>query len=114
MCRLKKTKRLFMGLTFVFVLCSVLMPAGAGANIGDGQRLQITTNVAVIGQPNIGGIGQAANIKAVANIALSREQLQEIETAVLATQQYMMLQQQIIQHSTLNSTSLLLIVVPVR
>ena len=92
------------------------MPAVAIAKIGDGQAIQTTNKVTVIGQPNIGGIGQAANSKAIANVALSREQLQEIMTQVLATQQYMMQQHQwqMIQQQTPYSTATLLIVIPVR
>ncbi len=86
MCRLKKTKPIFIGLIFVFVLCTVLlMPAGASAKVGEGQTIQTTSNVTAI--------GQAANSKNFPNVALSKEQLQEIMTQVLAIQQWMTQQQ---------------------
>ena len=108
MCRLKKTKQVFMGLIFIFVLCSaLLMPANVNANVGKAQTLQTTTNVA--------GIGQAANSKNVPNAALSTEQLQEIMTQVLATEQQMMFPQwQNIPQQAPNSTVTLFLVVPVR
>ena len=62
------------------------MPANTNAKVGEGQTIQITSNVAAI--------GKAADSKVVPNAALSKEQLQEIMTVVLAIQQQMMQQQQ--------------------